>query len=155
MFGSNYAPYHCMRRAPTHVSASPPYAHQELSGLPEARVAGDDADGGCGYNGAIPPATYKFRLYSGKKIELRANNLYTLDGQLCRGPYTGDDYCDVSRRRVADFFIMLVLMMMVVVVVLVVVPVFVCSSCAASCSSPRDMCLRGLCRELRCLRFRS
>ena len=66
---------------------------QELSGLPEARIV----DGASSDD--IPPATYKFRLYSGKQIEIFGANLYRLDGQLCKGKYTGDDFCDVSRYR--------------------------------------------------------
>ncbi|CAM9587810.1 unnamed protein product, partial [Laminaria digitata] len=61
---------------------------QELPGLPEARVV-DDA----GQND-IPPATYDFRLYSGKMLELYGRNLYKLDGKLCKGAFTGDDFCD-------------------------------------------------------------
>lgn len=47
-------------------------------------------------DGRIPPATYKFRLYSGKVLELFAGDLYNLDGKMCEGIYTGDDFCDVS-----------------------------------------------------------
>ncbi|CAM9878160.1 unnamed protein product, partial [Laminaria digitata] len=62
---------------------------QELSGLPEARVVeGASSDD-------IPPATYKFRLYSGKMLEIFGVSLFRLDGQLCKGAYTGDDFCDV------------------------------------------------------------
>nr|CAD37191.1 vanadium-dependent bromoperoxidase 1 [Laminaria digitata] len=62
---------------------------QELPGLPEAReVEGKKR------RGDIPPATYKFRLYSGKILELYGRNLYKLDGKLCEGAFTGDDFCD-------------------------------------------------------------
>ena len=44
----------------------------------------------------IPPATYNFRLYSGKMLELYGRNLYKLDGKLCKGAFTGDDFCAVS-----------------------------------------------------------
>ena len=71
--------------------ASPP--PQELPGLPEARIV-DDA----GRND-IPPASYNFRLYSGKMLELYGRNLYKLDGKLCKGAFTGDDFCDVSLRN--------------------------------------------------------
>ena len=74
---------------------SPPY--QELPGLPEARV-GEDA----GRN-AIPPATYNFRLYSGKTLELYGRNLYRLDDKLCEGAYTGDDFCDVSWYHIVPY----------------------------------------------------
>ena len=81
-----------MTRAATDVNhlpvASPPL--QELPGLSEARVV-DDA----GQND-IPPASYNFRLYSGKVLELYGRNLYKLDGKLCKGAFTGDDFCDVS-----------------------------------------------------------
>eukprot|EP00904_Undaria_pinnatifida_P000014 jgi/Undpi1/10012/HiC_scaffold_28.g12466.m1 len=61
---------------------------QELPGLSEARVVdGISSDD-------IPPAAYKFRLYSGKMLELFSLNLYRLDGQLCKGAYTGDDFCN-------------------------------------------------------------
>ena len=50
---------------------------------------------GAGQND-IPPATYNFRLYSGKMLELYGRNLYKLDGKLCKGAFTGDDFCDVS-----------------------------------------------------------
>ncbi|CAN0418201.1 unnamed protein product, partial [Ascophyllum nodosum] len=60
---------------------------QELSGLPEARNNGE---------GAIPPASYKFRLFSGTIIELFPGNLYKLGDQMCKGFYTGDDFCIVS-----------------------------------------------------------
>lgn len=50
---------------------------------------------GAGQND-IPPATYNFRLYSGKMLELYGRNLYKLDGKLCKGSFTGDDFCDVS-----------------------------------------------------------
>eukprot|EP00904_Undaria_pinnatifida_P002852 jgi/Undpi1/12568/HiC_scaffold_6.g02237.m1 len=64
---------------------------QELPGLPEARDTdskkkGDDDD--------IPPATYKFRLYSGKILQLYASNLFRLDDKFCRGLFTEDDFCD-------------------------------------------------------------
>jgi len=58
---------------------------QELPNLSEARSDGD-----------IPPATYEFRLYSGKMLKLFAEDLYELDGKTCKGAYTGDDFCDVS-----------------------------------------------------------
>ncbi|CAN0537379.1 unnamed protein product, partial [Laminaria digitata] len=61
---------------------------QELPGLSEARIV-DDA----GQND-IPPATYNFRLYSGKRLELFGRNLYKLDGKLCKGAFTGDDFCN-------------------------------------------------------------
>lgn len=73
-------------------SASSPSC-QELPGLSEARVV----DGAV--TNAIPPATYIFRLYSGQMIELYGRNLYKLDGKLCEGAYTGDDFCDVSWPR--------------------------------------------------------
>eukprot|EP00904_Undaria_pinnatifida_P000009 jgi/Undpi1/10008/HiC_scaffold_28.g12462.m1 len=61
---------------------------QELPGLSEARVVdGISSDD-------IPPAAYKFRLYSGKILEIFSLNLYRLDGQLCKGAYTGDDFCN-------------------------------------------------------------
>ena len=67
---------------------------QELPGLSEARVVdGISSDD-------IPPAAYKFRLYSGKMLEIFGENLYRLDGQLCKGAYTGDDFCNVSRFRI-------------------------------------------------------
>ena len=50
---------------------------------------------GAGQND-IPPATYNFRLYSGKMLELYGRNLYKLDGKLCKGAFTGDDFCNVS-----------------------------------------------------------
>ena len=50
--------------------------------------------------GDLPTAMYKFRLYSGKLIELYGRNLYMLDDCLCKGAFTGDDFCDVSRRAV-------------------------------------------------------
>eukprot|EP00904_Undaria_pinnatifida_P000010 jgi/Undpi1/10009/HiC_scaffold_28.g12463.m1 len=63
---------------------------QELPGLSEARVVdGISSDD-------IPPAAYKFRLYSGKMLEIFGENLYRLDGQLCKGAYTGDDFCNRS-----------------------------------------------------------
>ncbi|CAM9916151.1 unnamed protein product, partial [Ascophyllum nodosum] len=49
---------------------------QELGGLPEARNNSD---------GTIPPASYKFRLFSGKMIELFPDNTYKLDNQMCKG----------------------------------------------------------------------
>ena len=67
---------------------------QELPGLPEARIV----DGASSDD--IPPATYKFRLYSGKQLEIFGSNLYRLDGELCKGAYTGDDFCDVSPCRI-------------------------------------------------------
>ena len=45
---------------------------------------------------AIPPATYSFRLYSGKTLELYGKDAYRLDEKLCNGAYTGDDFCNVS-----------------------------------------------------------
>lgn len=64
-----------------------PYVYiQELGNLPEVRQK----------EGGIPAATYKFRLYSGKMLELFSNGLFRLDGKLCRGPFTGDDFCIVS-----------------------------------------------------------
>lgn len=63
---------------------------QELPNLSEAR----DSKVACKHT--IPPASYKFRLYSGKVLELFANDLYKLDGKMCTGPFTGDDFCDVS-----------------------------------------------------------
>ena len=77
---------------PTYRSAdSLPY--QELPGLPEARVTGSKKNGD---DDDIPPATYKFRLYSGKILQLYASNLFRLDDKFCRGLFTGDDFCDVS-----------------------------------------------------------
>nr|AYP65252.1 vanadium-dependent bromine peroxidase [Saccharina japonica] len=61
---------------------------QELPGLAEARP-NDDLK-----RKEIPPATYNFRLYSGKMLELYGANLYKLDGKLCEGAFTGDDFCD-------------------------------------------------------------
>lgn len=66
-----------------------PGCPQELGSLPEARESKS-------YHGAIPPATYKFRLYSGKVLELFSSGLFKLDGKLCQGPFTGDDFCIVS-----------------------------------------------------------
>ena len=63
---------------------------QELPGLSEARFVDDAAQND------IPPATYNFRLYSGKMLELYGRNLYKLDGKLCQGAFTGDDFCAVS-----------------------------------------------------------
>ncbi|CAN0451988.1 unnamed protein product, partial [Ascophyllum nodosum] len=60
---------------------------QELGGLPEARNNSD---------GPISPASYKFRLFSGKMIELFPDNTYKLDDQICKGFFTGDDFCVVS-----------------------------------------------------------
>ena len=79
----------------THIihRLNPPIAtlsSQELPGLPEARP-NDDLK-----RNEIPPATYNFRLYSGKMLELYGANLYKLDGKLCEGAFTGDDFCDVS-----------------------------------------------------------
>lgn len=48
----------------------------------------------------IPPAMYKFRLYSGKVLVLYGANLFKLEDQLCQGAFTGDDFCDVSRRHI-------------------------------------------------------
>ncbi|CAM9244255.1 unnamed protein product [Ectocarpus sp. 13 AM-2016] len=59
---------------------------QELPNLSEARDT----------KGSIPPASYKFRLYSGKVLELLAKDIFKLDGRMCKGLYTGDDFCDVS-----------------------------------------------------------
>ncbi|CAN0377619.1 unnamed protein product, partial [Ascophyllum nodosum] len=59
---------------------------QELGGLPEARDT----------EGPIPPASYKFRLYSGTMIELFPDNRYMLGDQMCKGFFTGDDFCVVS-----------------------------------------------------------
>lgn len=53
----------------------------------------------------IPPATYNFRLYSGKMLELYGRNLYKLDGKLCKGSFTGDDFCDVSWNPVSAFLL--------------------------------------------------
>ena len=79
------------------LGSSAPHAasfSQELPGLSEARVVdGISSDD-------IPPAAYKFRLYSGKMLEIFGENLYRLDGQLCKGAYTGDDFCNVSRFRI-------------------------------------------------------
>ncbi|CAN0540811.1 unnamed protein product, partial [Scytosiphon promiscuus] len=61
---------------------------QELPGLPEARVRDVGAN-------EITQATYMLRLYSGQMIELYGRNLYQLDGKLCEGAYSGDDFCDV------------------------------------------------------------
>ncbi|CAM9706578.1 unnamed protein product, partial [Laminaria digitata] len=70
---------------------------QELPGLPEARIV-DDA----GRND-IPPATYNFRLYSGKMLELYGANLYKLDDKYCKGAFTGDDFCDVHEASYVSF----------------------------------------------------
>ncbi|CAM9233764.1 unnamed protein product, partial [Laminaria digitata] len=67
---------------------------QEIPGLPEARIVENPS------KKDIPPAMYKFRLYSGKMLELYGANLFKLEDQYCKGPFTGDDFCDVSRRRV-------------------------------------------------------
>ena len=94
------SPCHFLRRStpPRRISGliRPPrrLISQELPGLSEARVVdGISSDD-------IPPAAYKFRLYSGKMLELFSENLYRLDGQLCKGAYTGDDFCNVSRFRI-------------------------------------------------------
>eukprot|EP00904_Undaria_pinnatifida_P000007 jgi/Undpi1/10006/HiC_scaffold_28.g12460.m1 len=72
---------------------------QELTGLPEARVVDDIS------SDDIPPAVYKFRLYSGKMLEIFSLNLYRLDGQLCKGGYTGDDFCnEVTGDAAASIF---------------------------------------------------
>eukprot|EP00904_Undaria_pinnatifida_P002853 jgi/Undpi1/12569/HiC_scaffold_6.g02238.m1 len=68
---------------------------QELPGLPEARVTGGKKGGD---DDDIPPATYKFRLYSGKILQLYASNLFRLDDKFCRGLFTGDDFCDEVRK---------------------------------------------------------
>lgn len=65
--------------------------YQELPGLAEARAGERGSD-------EIPAATYSFRLFNGKKIELYGGNLYRLGDQLCQGAFTGDDFCDVSWR---------------------------------------------------------
>ena len=78
---------------PTTESSLPPVAsfpYQELPGLPEGRIVD-----GAGRDD-IPPATYNFRLYGGKMLELYGRNLYKLDGKLCKGAFTGDDFCNVS-----------------------------------------------------------
>ncbi|CAN0353897.1 unnamed protein product, partial [Scytosiphon promiscuus] len=61
---------------------------QELPGLSEALIVD-----GAGLSDT-PPATYNFRLYSGKMLELYGRNLYKLDGKLCKGAFTGDDFCN-------------------------------------------------------------
>ena len=61
---------------------------QELPNLSEAR----DIDG----KHSLPPATYEFRLYSGKVLKLYGGDSYELDGTLCKGSFTGDDFCEVS-----------------------------------------------------------
>ncbi|CAM9304146.1 unnamed protein product, partial [Laminaria digitata] len=63
------------------------HLQQELPGLPEAR-------GGERGRNDIPAATYSFRLFNGKQIQLYGANLYKLGEQLCKGPYTGDDFCN-------------------------------------------------------------
>eukprot|EP00904_Undaria_pinnatifida_P002847 jgi/Undpi1/12563/HiC_scaffold_6.g02232.m1 len=64
------------------------HLQQELPGLAEARAGERGSD-------EIPAATYSFRLFNGKKIELYGGNLYRLGDQLCQGAFTGDDFCDV------------------------------------------------------------
>eukprot|EP00904_Undaria_pinnatifida_P002850 jgi/Undpi1/12566/HiC_scaffold_6.g02235.m1 len=61
---------------------------QEIPGLPEARFMEKRK------KGDLPTAMYKFRLYSGKLIELYGRNLYMLGDCLCKGAFTGDDFCD-------------------------------------------------------------
>lgn len=63
---------------------------QELPNLSEAR------ESKVGGKNTIPPASYKFRLYSGKVLELLAEDLFKLDGKMCKGTFTGDDFCEVS-----------------------------------------------------------
>ena len=62
---------------------------QELPGLSEARAGERGRDD-------IPAASYSFRLFNGKQIHLHGANLYRLGEKLCKGPYTGEDFCDVS-----------------------------------------------------------
>lgn len=73
--------------------------YQEIPGLPEARLVENPS------RKDIPPAMYKFRLYSGKVLELYGANLFKLDGQLCKGAFTGDDFCDVSRRHLNAYHV--------------------------------------------------
>lgn len=63
---------------------------QELPNLSEAR----EIDG----KNSLPPAMYEFRLYSGKVLKLYGGDSFELDGKMCEGSYTGDDFCDVSAR---------------------------------------------------------
>lgn len=89
-----YASAICAR---PHVTTAPTLC-QELDNLPEARANKRKTDTDCGQRGkaSTPPATYKFRLYSGKVIELFSGKPYRLDGQPCKGLITDDDFCNVS-----------------------------------------------------------
>eukprot|EP00752_Nemacystus_decipiens_P009696 g8660.t1 len=67
---------------------------EELPNLSEAReIEGDDT---------LPPATYEFRLYNGKVLKLYGGDLFELGGQLCKGAYTGDDFCEVVNKGPLD-----------------------------------------------------
>ncbi len=72
---------------------------EEEEGLKKSKAARHSWNGSChgGDDARIPPASYKFRLYSGKVLELFAGDLYKLDGKMCKGTYTGDDFCDVRK----------------------------------------------------------
>ncbi|CAM9447814.1 unnamed protein product, partial [Pylaiella littoralis] len=74
---------------------------QELPNLSEARAKDSSSQSAYG-NNPIPPASYEFRLYSGKVLKLYAGDLYKLDGKLCKGAYTGDDFCDVSANTLSN-----------------------------------------------------
>eukprot|EP00752_Nemacystus_decipiens_P009703 g8666.t1 len=67
---------------------------EELPNLSEAReIEGDDT---------LPPATYEFRLYNGNILKLYGGDLYSLDGTMCKGAYTGDDFCEEVGARDQD-----------------------------------------------------
>eukprot|EP00904_Undaria_pinnatifida_P002849 jgi/Undpi1/12565/HiC_scaffold_6.g02234.m1 len=70
----------------------------EIPGLPEARFIEDRK------RGDLPTAMYKFRLYSGKMLELYGRNLFKLDDNLCQGAFTGDDFCDEVNNDAYDSF---------------------------------------------------
>eukprot|EP00903_Cladosiphon_okamuranus_P014557 g13503.t1 len=69
---------------------------EELPNLSEAR------ESKIGDKNTIPPASYKFRLYSGKVLELFAGDLFKLDGKICKGAFTGDDFCEEVQEREID-----------------------------------------------------
>eukprot|EP00752_Nemacystus_decipiens_P009700 g8663.t1 len=69
---------------------------EELPNLSEAR----ESKVSCKHT--IPPASYKFRLYSGKVLELLAQDLFKLDGKMCKGAFTGDDFCEEVQEHEID-----------------------------------------------------
>lgn len=96
-YGQTYSPASCKVRLQLNsvltlilALATRPPTSQELPNLSEAR------ESKVGGKNTIPPASYKFRLYSGKVLELFAGDLFKLDGQMCKGAFTGDDFCEVS-----------------------------------------------------------